>query len=336
MRTSSHRGAFTLIELLVVIAIIGLLMALLLPAVQRVREAANKMLCGSNLRQIAIASHNYHNDFKKLPPGYYGPIPNDATPFDYTQNQHTGVLVFLLPYMEADNLYKSMTDLGTIDRPGPESFTFTTNNQTLAQTTLKFYTCPSDTLLIEVPAYGANRNYHALSDPFNTILSDILPSPLADTIGRTNYVGVDGCLGDGGGFFGKWTGILGNRTKFTLGNITVLDGTSNTLLFGESLGGTGVPTRDFVNPWWSVGAVPTMFGLGKANLEEYSGGAAWYRFSSRHAAGVQFAMGDASIRTVRFGATTNFDFSPNSDWTVLQSLAGRRDGMRLDTSSIVD
>src|SRR5882724_5946534 len=104
---SEKRSAFTLIELLVVIAIIALLMALLLPAIQKVREAANKMLCGSNLRQIAIASHNYHNDYNKLPPGVLGSAA--ANPLPLFQNvSYAGVLALLLPYLEADNIYKQI------------------------------------------------------------------------------------------------------------------------------------------------------------------------------------------------------------------------------------
>src|SRR5919108_5615853 len=108
--TRRLRPAFTLIELLVVIAIIALLMALLLPAVQKVREAANKMLCASNLRQIGIAAHNYHNDYFKLPPGnfymrYVGGTTYDRDTFNWDA-VHAGSLVALLPYMEQDNLFK--------------------------------------------------------------------------------------------------------------------------------------------------------------------------------------------------------------------------------------
>ncbi|MFT3880324.1 MAG: DUF1559 domain-containing protein [Gemmatales bacterium] len=95
------RPAFTLIELLVVIAIIALLMAMLLPAIQKVRAAADRMSCGSNMRQLVIALHNYHNDYKRFPLAY-----TDST----GPQAWTNWMAYTLPYVEAQNLAKDYND----------------------------------------------------------------------------------------------------------------------------------------------------------------------------------------------------------------------------------
>jgi prepilin-type N-terminal cleavage/methylation domain-containing protein len=100
LRTTPRRG-LTLIELLVVIAIIAVLIGLLVPAVQKVREAANRAQCLNNLKQIALAAHNYHDAKGRLPTGWHPPV--------YVGDRPTGATnlwVGLLPYFEQDNLYK--------------------------------------------------------------------------------------------------------------------------------------------------------------------------------------------------------------------------------------
>ncbi len=344
IRSSSRRSAFTLIELLVVIAIIALLMALLLPAIQKVREAANKMLCGSNLRQIAIASHNYHNDYNKLPPGTFGENPITAD-WGFTPWQNYGVLVPLLPYLEADNLFKqAVLDLNLNSPPSAaspnECWFYNTTNQLVASYKLKMFTCPSDDALNDVPSLGRMVGMGwGKGGSFNAIYSP------GSNFGPTNYFGVAGCIGAGfnASLWAPYTtfaGILTDRSKLSLGQITVLDGTSNTLLFGEALGGQGIAPTNFRMSWFGCGSLPTAWGLGNPRLDPAvtSAAADWYMFSARHAAGVQFAFGDASVHTLRFGTTASnaFDFTPTSDYAILQQLAGVRDGMSNDTSSIYE
>src|SRR6266511_1562526 len=129
-----QRRGFTLIELLVVIAIIAVLIGLLLPAVQKVREAACRMSCQNNLKQIALASHNYHGATGKLPTGARLPVDVGGTP-----SGGTNVWVELLPYFEQDNLYKKWDPNDNRNNVAGQ------RNATQAQV-LKILLCPSDPL----------------------------------------------------------------------------------------------------------------------------------------------------------------------------------------------
>jgi prepilin-type N-terminal cleavage/methylation domain-containing protein/prepilin-type processing-associated H-X9-DG protein len=350
---SQRRSAFTLIELLVVIAIIAILMALLLPAVQKVREAANKMLCASNLRQIALAAHNYHNDFNKLPPGSFGQSPTPV-PVSASEAQNAGALVVLLPYLEQDNLYKIVTQPGAGTARGVhlavnqgDANWWTLNlAYTGAQTKLKIFQCPSDTLYEDVSSvflflYAENGTFPNLA---RGTAGDL-------QLGRSNYAPV---AGTGGRFFfqypapnplglvppptmGGYEGIMCNRSENTLGQLAIMDGTSNTLMIGEGLGGSGVGQRGTAWTWFGIGGCGTGLGLGRGNVHWMQGGADWWRFSSRHASAVQFAFGDGSVRGVRFGQTAWLGSGmPSQDWALLQQIAGRRDGYTNDVSSILD
>lgn len=353
-RVRGKRSAFTLIELLVVIAIIALLMALLLPAIQKVREAANKMLCASNLRQLATAAHNYHNDYNRLPPGYLGPIPNNiAWPGAAAVTaQRWGWLTMLLPYIEADNVYKQLVGDFTINAYG-RRFDNPTTNLVVIRTIIKTFLCPSDDLQNTTPAVGYNTRrytYHVAATGANSGGAYFAAASLAGT-GLTNYVASCGAGRGDNSFWGQWEGAMGNRSKLTLGQLTVQDGTSNTIFAGETLGDRVVPSRDFVEPWYDVATMTSIYGIGRSQIDGNAifstganGGAHYLNWSSRHAAGAQFVMCDASVRTIRFGNTTVIPTLTNppsaaaltSDWGLFMQMAGRKDGYSNDISSIAD
>jgi prepilin-type N-terminal cleavage/methylation domain-containing protein/prepilin-type processing-associated H-X9-DG protein len=345
MAISKRRSGFTLIELLVVIAIIAVLVGLLLPAVQKVREAAARMSCSNNLHQIVLASMNYESTNGVLPPGNLG--GNSTTGF--FGGQCVGSLFFLLPYIEQNNLasqFQGQYNLNTYVAFPPSGTQWWSNNPdfSLSFAKIKTYRCPSD-------------NVQSAMNTDNGVLIMAMPDPSSAPtnactygwftdgnqydIGITNYTGVAGAIGengitnspsDGPGVnLAKYKGIYYNRSKTKITTIT--DGTSNTLAFGEGLGrSVSHDTPDFAWAWIGVGCMPTKFGLqnGKAG----SGGSSAtvpICFGSMHTGVVNFAMADGAVRTIRPGTTGVRNPLPNypamtADWAVFQQMAGATDG----------
>lgn len=133
IQSRSPQG-FTLIELLVVIAVIAVLIALLLPAVQKVRESANRMKCTNNLKQFGVALHTYHDSQKKMPPGNY---TNDGSFFGYPR---IPFLMYLLPYVEQDNLYKQVVFTDTYSG----GFWSDPTSANVVKNVVPLFYCPSD------------------------------------------------------------------------------------------------------------------------------------------------------------------------------------------------
>jgi prepilin-type N-terminal cleavage/methylation domain-containing protein len=142
---TNRRSAFTLIELLVVIAIIAVLMGLLLPAVQKVREAASRLSCQNNLKQIGLGLHNYHSTYQTLPPG-----SNSA---GFT------VVALLLPFVEQNNVYQLINFNGSPDDPVANGVPY--------GTPIKMLICPSDPFSTLPPGMGGNNYFANYGDNIN-------------------------------------------------------------------------------------------------------------------------------------------------------------------------
>lgn len=371
MFRSKRRSGFTLIELLVVIAIIAVLIGLLLPAIQKVREAANRMACSNNLKQLGLAAHNYDSTYGSLPPGYlsYKPTMVADAPSVDNNFQNVGVLVYLLPFLELNTISSQLKvnlDRTVYTLPGstpwwdydppPKYFDWQ-----LAQAQIKVFMCPSDDISgdptpssSDPSGIGAsmrcgavktdtdNAAYAVLAYFPRTLTGQYLPK------GHTNYAGVAGALGaakevtnadvntcpgdfpsTGGVNLKLYEGIFTNRSANKLGAIP--DGTSNTLMFGETLGGfdsSVYSKRTILFSWFGIGALPTKFGLGQPGLPYGNSlpGANWDTFSSRHPGVVQFCFADGSVHALKYGQTTIRKPKCSTDWYVLNALSGMKDG----------
>jgi prepilin-type N-terminal cleavage/methylation domain-containing protein/prepilin-type processing-associated H-X9-DG protein len=218
MKVSPVRSGFTLIELLVVIAIIAVLIGLLVPAVQKVREAAARMKCTNNLKQIGLALHSYHDANTVFPPGYADGNTNPASTPDNDVGPGWGWASFLLPYLEQGNVFNQINFKQGVGIG---------SNAPVSQLPLAIFQCPSD-------PYQQN---------FTTW-------PTSVVVAHSNYVGCNGweeCffnaggagVGDGSDGLAGGLGQAGNGLFFrnSRNNVaSVTDGLSNTIVVGERSG----------------------------------------------------------------------------------------------------
>lgn len=302
MRNCS-KAAFTLIELLVVIAIIGILIALLLPAVQHVREAARRTQCSNNLKQIGLAAQDFEGLHHRFPPGYLGPQPQGTG--DSWAGQWTGNLVFLLAYLElkgvrqhadTDKNSHASISLFDLDTAG-DAYWDRNQGWTTAQTSIATFVCPSD------DAYHSDDTLiriHYYFEPAKgeiTCVGGLFQDAAGNVLGRTNYLGVAGAIGRTGcqGWDRK-AGVFTNRSRNGVRDI--IDGSSSTLLFGEATGKmeSGGDRHHYAFSWFGCGAMCTAWGFTPDT---------WATFDSEHPDVVMFCYADGSVHAVNKDVNTN-------------------------------
>ncbi len=281
-RSPSQPRGFTLVELLVVITIIGVLVALLLPAVQAAREAARRLHCINNLKQIGLAAQGFHQQNNRFPPGYLGPIPAANVSGSYPSYQFIGCLPFLMPFMELQSIWDTIDIDKSVDRIGPAYWT-STNTWNIAQAKIGHFICPSDTPYAKTDVMAFYNFYY---NGGGMMMGVSFGGGAGTALGRTNYLGTSGPLGlarTGSALYDSYQGIFFDRSTTNFRSLK--DGSSNILMFGEAMG------RDNCSfAWIGNGQMGTWYGLD----ESYG----CNQFSSNHSNVVNFCLADASVRAI--------------------------------------
>ena len=352
---SVFRYGFTLVELLVVIAIIGILVGLLLPAVQAAREAARRMQCTNNLKQLGLATHNFESAFKKFPPSQNA-ITGNAPNIDEINFNYVGHLVYLMPYMEQSAIYSPFSSLLDLNASTYQKIPTTPvlNRRAwwfdggsasspawpailaVSPTRLPNLLCPSDNAeQVIVPGTG---DYNCVFSRFewpagmyNLWMNDQLPRAVTRDTQMTNYLGSAGRFANSAANVGLntsaaqiaqvdgYSGIFRMNQNTKMGDIN--DGTSNTIMFGEVTGqwSDGFKPSGRISSFsWTAAALP----MGRMTFS-ISTGAPYnnaekhsLRYSSMHTGIINVALGDGSVKSMMV----------NTDNNIFLSMAGKSDG----------
>ncbi len=300
------RSAFTLVELLVVIAIIGILVALLLPAVQAAREAARRTQCINHLKQMGVAAHNHHDSLRIFPTGghhwaWHVTQNQQSGKPDIGAKQRVGWGMQILPYLEEGDVWA-----------GGKQNTEQERSIYVISAVIPTYFCPSRRSPRALPV---NRDWYRW--PYNT--------GQRFAHGPTDYAGSN--LRNTGVIIRGWR----NGDGPTIGFKQILDGASNTLLFGEkrlNAGRIGRYQGDD-NEGYSSGwdhDVMRRISSWRPPLKDIKagGGAGAQRFGSSHSASFNIVLADGSVK--------NIDYNINP--TIWHRLGDRKDGLEFDSESL--
>jgi len=303
--SSKTRRAFTLVELLVVIAIIGVLIALLLPAVQQAREAARRMQCNNNMKQLGLALHNYHDVHLTLPPATINPgchgCKTIVTPDTLSTNvRNITVHLLILPFLEQNALHdkldfrKPMGLAAHADVTDPSPTDAAGNMAALKGTRLDVFACPSDPYDLPGTTTDTNSHYYSI-DYYRTSYAVASRNWEDDAYNAQLYWGTSTNYANQRGAFGH-----NGAAKFR----DITDGTSNSILFCETPMRKDAVTRGpFWGTWTNTFWVKMSYGINVPRSATIPQVFAWSA-GSEHPGGCNILLGDGSVHFLSETADT--------------------------------